>query len=433
MNCHNAQVQLNMKRVPCFCAHACTSTSMIRYTSTSASATFSSRAVNVDAGAVATRTMASTSGSSSIPGSGLGSISISELPPSADPNRGQRTIADRLGLQTNNDKCSVFLLDGGTGEELFRQGMPDDRKIWSAAAVVHPKYHSILKNVHRSFVNAGSQAITTNSYGIVPAAGFNENEIAKYVAIAGRLARESVSNPRPAGEDSNDTTPTAAALVFGSLGPLNESYRPDLILPHDEGVRIYSIMVKSLQHHVDCFLAETMSSYEESIQAVQAVAKTMAETGSVGDDNIQAKSAMLVSYTLNSEGDLRSREPAVDAVKKLLAFAKRHNIDILGVLFNCSEPEAITTALKHLHDDNSLQLDKLLLGAYANRLTPVADDWTMEESEGPQPMRNDLAPEIYCNKFVSKWVSEYNVWLVGGCCGIEPAHIQHLRDHFSKK
>lgn len=311
--------------------------------------------------------------------------------------------------ETGSTSSSLFLLDGGTGEELFRQGMPDDRKIWSAAAVVKPQYHAILKKVHRSFLQAGSQGITTNSYGIVPVAGFSDEQIEKYVAEAGRLARESVS----------DSSSSPGALVFGSLGPLQDSYRPDLILPHAEGVRIYSIMVAALQPHVDCFLAETMSSYEESIQAVEAVA---AATTCL---------PVLVSYTLNSQGALRSGESASDAIHKLLAFAKQRDTRIRGVLFNCSEPEAISIALKELHADGGFS-SSLLLGAYANRLTPIVDTtWTMAESDGPQPMRNDLTPSDYCTKFVSKWVNEYNVQLVGGCCGMEPAHIDYLRKHFS--
>ena len=59
----------------------------------------------------------------------------------------------------------VLFLDGGTGEELFRRGVPDDRKIWSATAVVKSEHHETLRGVHRSYVEAGSAMITANSYG----------------------------------------------------------------------------------------------------------------------------------------------------------------------------------------------------------------------------------------------------------------------------
>ena len=66
-----------------------------------------------------------------------------------------------------SDTSAVMILDGGTGEELFLRGVPDDRKIWSAKAVVDATYHQALRDVHRSFIEAGSDAVTTNSYGIV--------------------------------------------------------------------------------------------------------------------------------------------------------------------------------------------------------------------------------------------------------------------------
>jgi S-methylmethionine-dependent homocysteine/selenocysteine methylase len=185
-------------------------------------------------------------------------------------------------------------------------------------------------------------------------------------------------------------------------------------------------MVAALRPHVDCFLAETMSSYIESIQAVEAVATTTCDT-----------MPMLVSYTLNSRGALRSGESVSGAIQKLLEFAKQHGTRVRGVLFNCSEPEAISIALKELHDSHggSFQSNDdglVLLGAYANRLTPIVDNaWTLAESDGPQPMRNDLTPHVYCTKFVSKWVNEYHAQLIGGCCGIEPAHIDYLSKHFS--
>jgi S-methylmethionine-dependent homocysteine/selenocysteine methylase len=94
---------------------------------------------------------------------------------------------------------------------------------------------------------------------------------------------------------------------------------------------------------------------------------------------------------------------------------------VLAILFNCSEPEAINRALQTIQVDKSLR-DSLhtrgiLLGAYANRLTPVASDWSLTESNGPQPMRQDLDPQQYYNSFVATWVRDLGVQIVGGCCG----------------
>lgn len=69
---------------------------------------------------------------------------------------------------------------------------------------------------------------------------------------------------------------------------------------------------------------------------------------------------------------------------------------------------------------------KLFLGAYANRLTPVDPDWTLESSEGAQAMRDDLCPNKYSCEFVNLWRG--SVQLIGGCCGIGPDHISVLKE-----
>jgi S-methylmethionine-dependent homocysteine/selenocysteine methylase len=97
---------------------------------------------------------------------------------------------------------------------------------------------------------------------------------------------------------------------------------------------------------------------------------------------------------------------------------------VLAILFNCSEPEAINRALQTIQTDNkplrdSLHTRGILLGAYANRLTPVASDWSLAESNGPQPMRQDLDPQQYYNSFVATWVRDLGVQIVGGCCGTQ--------------
>ncbi|KAL7559081.1 hypothetical protein ACA910_017497 [Epithemia clementina (nom. ined.)] len=323
----------------------------------------------------------------------------------------------------------VFVLDGGTGEELLRRGMPDDRATWSAQAVANPKYHNLLKDVHWSFLQAGANAITTNSYGITQHVGFSREQVVQHCQTAARLAREVVDEIKTLSTPPTTTTTAnpSPCFVFGSLGPLVESYRPDLILPYEQGVATYTAMIDAMNGNVDAFLAETMSSVEESMQASMAV-KT----------SVPLK-PLLVSYTLNGEGQLRSGEEATSALTRLLDFTSQHSIPIMAVLFNCAEPESITKALSSIQaatasDSSSPSLQKrleeqgIVLGAYANRLAPIAPDWTLAESDEPQPMRSDLDPQQYYDEFVAHWVRHLQVKIVGGCCGITPEHIKFLHE-----
>jgi S-methylmethionine-dependent homocysteine/selenocysteine methylase len=94
---------------------------------------------------------------------------------------------------------------------------------------------------------------------------------------------------------------------------------------------------------------------------------------------------------------------------------------VIAILFNCAEPEAITRALRNIRTDKALRdrlhTNGIVLGAYANRLTPIASDWSLQESNGPQAMRQDLDPKHYYDCFVAPWVQDFGVQIVGGCCG----------------
>lgn len=145
---------------------------------------------------------------------------------------------------------------------------------------------------------------------------------------------------------------------------------------------------------------------------------------------------VLVSYTLDSQGHLRDGQVVTEGLRNLLDYATPTKVHLLAVLFNCSEPEAITLALARIKSDRDL-LDRLYdagiqLGAYANRLTVVDPGWTLAESTAPQPLRQDLDEHHYWKDFVQIWISEFNVKIVGGCCGITPEHIAYLHSRLAE-
>eukprot|EP00532_Pseudo-nitzschia_australis_P008778 CAMPEP_0168169014 /NCGR_PEP_ID=MMETSP0139_2-20121125/3416_1 /TAXON_ID=44445 /ORGANISM="Pseudo-nitzschia australis, Strain 10249 10 AB" /LENGTH=355 /DNA_ID=CAMNT_0008086413 /DNA_START=106 /DNA_END=1173 /DNA_ORIENTATION=- len=332
-------------------------------------------------------------------------------------------------LRSNPNK--IFLLDGGTGEELFRRNVPDDRKIWSAIALVHPQYNAVLEDVHTAFLQSGSNAITTNSYGVVPGVGFDEQEIFKYIDLSGKIARSATQK-----QCVHSPSPT---FVLGSLGPLVESYRPDMIMSHDEGVKCYQHACQALAPHVDAFLAETMSCIEESIQLLEAVASY---PGGAESSFERQRRCLMISYSLDPKGNFRDGEDILDGMRRILEQAekKRPNVQLLAILFNCSEPEAINKALEKMHSDADLiktlqgcRPDGILLGAYAHKLTDIDPNWTLAESDASQPLRTDLSEKQYWENFVKVWIDKLGVKIVGGCCGITPKHISYIRAELEKR
>jgi S-methylmethionine-dependent homocysteine/selenocysteine methylase len=315
------------------------------------------------------------------------------MPPTTPEQKSQRT------------RHHVELLDGGTGEECFRLGVPDDRMIWSARALVDEQYHEIVRQVHRNFIIAGSQYITTNNYAVTPGVGLAER-LEELTTVAGRLAVQARLESEPLGYHG--------VRICGSLPPLIESYRPDLVLPHDQAVAQYLPIVRSLDDTVDIFLAETMSSLAEATSAVHAVAE------------ITSRKEIWVSWTLRSDGRLRSREHVTDAVHSMLSE------NVAAILFNCSEPEAISRALTELSEATDLlakiRAANIRLGAYANRLTPVPEDYAIAQTTHPQEMRTDVRVERY-TEFARQWVA-LGAELIGGCCGVGPKYIADLKRCF---
>lgn len=300
---------------------------------------------------------------------------------------------------------NVTLLDGGTGEECFRRGVPDDRKIWSARALVDPQYHEIVRQVHAAFIMAGSRFITTSNYSVTPGVGMSDR-LEELTGVAGALALEA--------REACARLGVAGVRICGSLPPLVESYRPDLVLPHEQGAEQYRRIARALQPSVDLFLAETMSSITEALSAVH------------GARAVDAHKDVWVSWTLGADGRLRSGEPVDVAASRLL------DEGVSAILFNCSEPEAIMKALECLHAATdlmaALRSPRVRLGAYANRLTPVSEDFAMATSTAPQGMRDDMDPARYV-ELARQWVA-LGAELVGGCCGIGPEYIDALRRSF---
>jgi S-methylmethionine-dependent homocysteine/selenocysteine methylase len=60
----------------------------------------------------------------------------------------------------------LVILDGGTGRELARRGAPFRQPEWSALALMEAP--DFVSAVHQSYVEAGADVITTNSYALVP-------------------------------------------------------------------------------------------------------------------------------------------------------------------------------------------------------------------------------------------------------------------------
>jgi S-methylmethionine-dependent homocysteine/selenocysteine methylase len=289
----------------------------------------------------------------------------------------------------------VTVLDGGTGRELGRIGAPFSQPLWSAQALLEaPDY---VRRVHESYIAAGAEVITTNTYAVVPfhlGQELFDSEGRRLAALAASIAR-GVADDHP------------GVRVAGCLPPALGSYRPDLFV-REQARPILDVLVLEQAPFVDLWLAETQSS--------------IAEAGFVREvlDAHRQTAPLWISFKLRDElvadePRLWSGESVVDAVRA----AERDGAVV--VLFNCSQPEVMEPAIA-----TAAAATRLPIGVYANAFVP---DSTSAANEGLSDIRTDVNVERYL-EFATRWV-DAGATIVGGCCGIGPEHISALAAELS--
>jgi S-methylmethionine-dependent homocysteine/selenocysteine methylase len=299
----------------------------------------------------------------------------------------------------------VTVLDGGMGGEIRQRLEGADHGLWSARALADAP--DIVLEIHREYIDAGADVITTNSYSTIPSYIGKEHQDAdtlqqrcvELTRLAGELARQAA-----AGSTATTRSDTKGKiLVAGSVPPLSESYRPDLVPPESEALPVYEDHVRALAPSVDLYICETMSSSEE---AMNAATQALRHGGG---------KPVYVSFTLNEAAGhgLRSGETVREAYDRL------NNLDIAGFMFNCTSPEAIEAALIEIR-----QLTDKPLGGYANRFS-VPPGWTLDNN-----VVTDRRGDITQDYFVQRCLGHIDAGasMVGGCCGIGPSDIRALSD-----
>ncbi|UXH99922.1 homocysteine S-methyltransferase family protein [Photobacterium sp. TY1-4] len=291
----------------------------------------------------------------------------------------------------------ITILDGGMGRELKRIGAPFSQPLWSAQALIESPEH--VRIAHQNFVDAGADIITVNSYACVP---FHLGAD-RYQAEGAKLARDAAviaqSVAKQAGESHGQRI-----RVAGSIPPAFGSYRPDLF-EAEAAKAITSALFDAQKPYVDLWIAETIASLEE-FEVIHSVLS-------------QTRQDCYYAFTLADDvseiAQLRSGQSVKHAAERVCAAGGQ------GIFFNCSTPEVMAQAIQ----DAKAVIDacgaELELGVFANNFTPIKSDH--QANDTLQSMR-ELTPEDYLS-FAKQWYA-LGATVIGGCCGIHPAHIEAL-------
>lgn len=156
----------------------------------------------------------------------------------------------------------VLLADGATGTNFFNMGLlsGDAPELWNED---EPEK---VRNLHRSFVEAGSDIILTNTFG------GNRNRLKLHDAQdrARELNRKAAILAREIADSAGKTV-----LVAGSVGPTGELFEPLGALTHEDAVASFSEQMAGLKEGgADILWIETMSAKEEILAAAEAACST---------------------------------------------------------------------------------------------------------------------------------------------------------------
>jgi methionine synthase I (cobalamin-dependent) len=271
----------------------------------------------------------------------------------------------------------VILGDGAMGTMLHRAGLtigaPEQWNVKRPDAVL---------SIHRAYVEAGSDFISTNTFG------GTRNRL-KLDELQDQVAELNEAGARLAREAAGDR------LVAGSMGPTGELMDPLGLLTPDDALASFTEQAQALKAGgVDFALIETMSALEE----VQAAVKGAQAAG--------LPAVVTMSFDTNFHTMM-----GVKPVKALATIAG-WGVGVVGA--NCgngpAEIERIMTEMSGASHDG------VALMAKSNAGMPRWKDDRITYGGTPEVMAD------YARRMV-----ELGVRIIGGCCGSTPEHIAAMR------
>ncbi|MCP5073593.1 MAG: homocysteine S-methyltransferase family protein [Rhodobacteraceae bacterium] len=285
---------------------------------------------------------------------------------------------------------TITILDGSIGQELVHRSGTAATPWWSTTVMLEQP--ELVRQLHADYFAAGADVATTNTYAVLPDrlgdSGF-EDKLTGLLNTAAREAR--------AARDA-----FGSGKVAGSLGPLGASYRTDFSHTREEARELYHDVISTLDHWVDFFLAETVTSIAQARNVVDVIDHWSNKPG-------------WISFSVDDEDGTKLRSG--EDLRAALALVDEPYVE--AVLINCCRPEAVAAALEILRDAGKP------FGAYANGFTKITDAF-LEEMPTVDVLtaREDLSPQRYAD-FVESWI-KLGATIVGGCCEVGPAHIAEI-------
>ena len=297
-------------------------------------------------------------------------------------------------------KNRILLFDGAMGTEIQKlkpkaEDFPNNKDGFNDGLVLSkPEW---IKNIHRSYLEAGSDCIETNTFGSnqikLQEYGFGDQTVSINKSAA-ELAR-SVIKELGNGEK----------FVVGSMGPtgyLPSSNDPDLgNVPLNTIIEAFELQGQGLiQGGVDVLLIETSQDILEVKLAITGSLNAMEKIGK--------KVPIISNVTLDKYGKMllgTNVQSAYTTVSDM-------GVSVFGL--NCSTgPIEMESSIRWLDEQNELPI-------------LVMPNAGMPINEGGNAVYKMTSKDMshHLGEFLKKYKK---VRMIGGCCGTTPEHIRELK------
>jgi len=301
---------------------------------------------------------------------------------SANALTGPPWLHDRI------DAGGVVLLDGGTGTELERRGVAMNERAWCGVATL--EHTEILREIHEDYIRAGAEVIIANTYAsarhcLEPIGRGDDVERANRLAV--EVARE--ARERAAEHD---------VAVAGSISDfITDKNNPEWT--RDSRLRATFREQADIlaQAGADLLALEMMQEPEIAIPAIEAAIDTGLPVWVGASCRRSSDKGRLVFFDFP---DREFRE-LLDAIIDL-------PVGVIGIMH--SEVPDIAQGIEMVRERWSGPM-----AVYPESGYFTMPNWHFVDIIAP----DDLLAEA------RHW-REQGVQLIGGCCGIGPAHIAAL-------
>ena len=275
------------------------------------------------------------------------------------------------------------LIDGATGTECERRGVPQVMNTWnSGAALSHPE---IVREIHQDYIDCGAEIIITNTFSssrhAMRSAGI-EDRFEALTRAAVRVAREAREHcDRPEVLIAGGITHWIWTQEKPSLEELEANTRDQAMLMAEEGC--------------DLIMLEMLSDIDRLLACIDgAVASGLPVWAGISLEPIEGWMCLLNGETLEDT----------------LAALEGRDVPLINIMH--TEVKYVDAVLDVLQQNWNGAI-----GVYAHNCEFFDD--------GRVSFDNTISPEEYRDA-AERWL-ERGVQVIGGCCGVRREHICALQ------